>query len=223
MMWQGLFRRRAEPLHPPVRGKCGAGRHVVRSERLLLYTPLIALDVLGPAAAGSDVEAQRWLGFRDDQLVQHEDTRECFLYMRADDDLSGFAPRDRFKMMRKIEQHSERFVELTAVHVDDGRYAGATSVDLHTGEIGGWLAPGFRRQGLGVELFRAAVQLGHRHLGLEVVRAGAEPTNTPCRGALTAAGFASASGPTRFTLGDGREVDACWYRHRQKATSRCRS
>lgn len=41
-------------------------------------------------------------------------------------------------MMRKIEQYSERFIGLAAVHVDDGRYAGATSVDLHTGEIGGW-------------------------------------------------------------------------------------
>ncbi|MEU0436549.1 GNAT family protein [Streptomyces sp. NPDC006290] len=195
---------------------------MLRSERLLLYTPLIALDVLATAAAGSDAEAQRWLGFRTDQLVQHENAREWFLYMRADDDLSRFAPRDRFKMMRKIEQYSERFIGLAAVHVDDGRYAGATGVDLHTGEIGGWLAPGFRQQGLGVELFRAAVQLGHRHLGLEVVRAGTEPTNTACQGALTAAGFTPASGPPRSTLGDGREVDACWYEHRQEETSHYR-
>ncbi|MEU9139354.1 GNAT family N-acetyltransferase [Streptomyces sp. NPDC048404] len=195
---------------------------MVRSERLLFYTPLIALDVMAPAAAGSDAEAQRWLGCRTDELVQDEDTREMFLSMRADDDLSGFAPRDRFKMMRKLEKRSDGFIGLTAVHVADGRYAGSTSVDLRSGEIGGWLAPGFRRQGLGVELFRAAVQLGHRHLGLKVVRAGAEPTNNASRGALTAAGFVPAPGPTRFTLGDGREVDACWYQHRQEATSRCR-
>ncbi|MGW7611511.1 GNAT family N-acetyltransferase [Streptomyces sp. NPDC054766] len=196
---------------------------MLRSERLLLYTPLIALDLLGPAAAGSDAEAQRWLGSRTDELVQHEDAREGFLSMRADDDLSGFAPRDRFKLMRKIEQRSDGFIGLTAVHVADARYAGATSVDLRTGEIGGWLAPGFRRQGLGVELFRSAVQLGHRHLGLKAVRAGTEPTNTACRGALTAAGFTPAPGPTRFTMGNGREVDACWYQHRREATSRCRS
>jgi len=195
---------------------------VLRSERLLLYTPLIALDVMAPAAAGSDAEAQHWLGSRADELVQHEDTRELFLSMRADDDLSRFEARDRFKMMRKLEKHSDGFVQLTAVHAADGRYAGATSVGLESGEIGGWLAPGYRRQGLGVELFRAAVQLGHRHLGLKVVRAGAEPTNSASRGALTAAGFTPASGPTRFTLGDGREVDACWYQHRQEATSRCR-
>lgn len=221
-MWQALFRRAAGPLHPPVHGRCGAGRHVLRSERLLLYTPLIALDVMAPAAAGSDAEAQRWLGSRTDELVRHEDTRELLLSMRADNDLSGFAPRDRFKMMRKLEKRSDGFVGLTAVHVADGRYAGATSVDLDSGEIGGWLAPGYRRQGLGVELFRAAVQLGHRHLGLRVVRAGAEPANSASRGALRAAGFTPAPGLARFTLGDGREIDACWYQHRQEATTRCR-
>ncbi|MFJ7967241.1 GNAT family N-acetyltransferase [Streptomyces sp. NPDC096324] len=221
-MWQALFRRPAESIYPRVRGKCGAGRHVVRSERLLLYTPLIALDLMAPAAAGSDAEAQRWLGSRPDELVRHEETRELFLSMRADDDLSGFAPRDRFKMMRKLEKRSDGFFALTAVHVADGRYAGATSVDLRSGEIGGWLAPDFRRQGLGAELFRSAVQFGHRHLGLKVVRAGAEPTNSASRGALTAAGFTPAPGPARFTLGDGREIDACWYQHRQEATSRCR-
>ncbi|MGW1068326.1 GNAT family N-acetyltransferase [Streptomyces aureus] len=124
--------------------------------------------------------------------------------------------------MRKLENGSDPFVELTAVHRADGRFAGATSVNLKSGEIGGWLAPGYRRQGLGVELFRAAIQLGHRHLGFNVVRAGAEPTNKPSREALEAAGFAAVPGPPRFTLGDGREVDACWYQHRQEATSRCR-
>ncbi|MEU9386979.1 GNAT family N-acetyltransferase [Streptomyces sp. NPDC048279] len=196
---------------------------MLRSERLLLYTPLIALDVMASAAAGSDAEAQRWLGSRSDEIVQHEDTRELFLSMRADDDLSGFEARDRLKMMRKLEIPIDGVVvRLTAVHVADGRYAGTTSVGLETGEIGGWLAPGYRRQGLGVELFRAAVQLGHRHLGLKVVRAGAEPTNNASRGALAAAGFTPAPGPPRFTLGDGREIDACWYQHRQEATSHCR-
>ncbi|WP_406835010.1 GNAT family N-acetyltransferase (plasmid) [Streptomyces sp. AHU1] len=195
---------------------------MLRSERLLLYTPLIALDFMASAAAGSDAEAQRWLGSRSDELVQNEDTRELFLSMRADDDLSGFEARDRLKMMRKLELGSDRFVQLTAVHRADGRYAGATSINLESGEIGGWLAPAYRRQGLGIELFRAAVQLGHRHLGLNVVRAGAEPTNKASREALEAAGFTPVSGPPRFTLGDGREIDACWYQHRQEATSRCR-
>ncbi|MFJ8143242.1 GNAT family N-acetyltransferase [Streptomyces sp. NPDC096013] len=196
---------------------------MLRSERLLFYTPLIALDVIAPAAARSDAEAQRWLGSRSDELVQHEDTREVLLSMRADDDLSRFEARDRLTMMRKLEKHSDGVVRLTAVHLADGRYAGATITRLESGEIGGWLAPGYRRQGLGAELFRAAAQLGHRHLGLKVVRAGAEPTNTASRGALTTAGFTPAPGPARFTLGDGREVDTCWYEHVQDATSHCRS
>ncbi|MEV6196550.1 GNAT family protein [Streptomyces sp. NPDC051920] len=195
---------------------------MLRSERLLLYTPLIALDVWVPAAARSDAEAQHWLGLKTDEVVQDEEVRELFLSIHADNDLSGFAPRDRFKMMRKVEKGSGDFVELTAVHMADGRYAGATSVSLQSGEIGGWLAPDFRGQGLGGELFRSAVQLGHRHLGLKIVRAGAEPTNKASRGALTTAGFTPASGPARLTLGDGREIDTCWYEHRQEATARCR-
>ncbi|MFJ3422443.1 GNAT family N-acetyltransferase [Streptomyces sp. NPDC086082] len=194
---------------------------MLRSERLLLYTPLIGLDVLAPAAAASDAEAQRWLGSRADELVQHEDTREILLSMRADDDLSWFEARDRLTMMRKLENPSDGIVRLTAVHLADGTYAGATNVRLESGEIGGWLAPGYRRQGLGVELFRAAVQLGHGHLGLKVVRAGAEPTNSASRGALTTVGFTPATGPARFTLGDGREVDTCWYQHVQDRTSHC--
>ncbi|MEV7324583.1 GNAT family N-acetyltransferase [Streptomyces sp. NPDC093970] len=196
---------------------------MLRSERLLLYTPLIALDVMASAAAGSDAEAQRWLGSRSDDIVQHEDTRELFLSMRADDDLSGFEARDRLRMMRKVEAPSDGLVvQLTAVHVADGRYAGTTGLVLETGEIGGWLAPGYRRQGLGVELFGAAVQLAHRHLGLKVVRAGAEPTNDASRGALAGAGFTPAAGPPSTILADGREIDASWYQHRQEATSRCR-
>ncbi|MGW1534516.1 GNAT family N-acetyltransferase [Streptomyces aureus] len=189
---------------------------------MLLYTPVIALDVMASAAAGSDAEAQRWLGSRTDELVQHEDTRELFLSIRADDDLSGFEARDRLKMMRRLEPGSDGFVQLTAVHAADGRYAGATIINLKSGEIGGWLAPSYRRQGLGIELFRAAVQLGHRHLGIKVVRAGAEPTNSASRGALAAVGFTAAPGPTRFTLGDGREIDACWYQHAQESTALCR-
>ncbi|MFG2455002.1 GNAT family N-acetyltransferase [Streptomyces sp. NPDC048512] len=195
---------------------------MVRSERLLLYTPLIALDVIAPAAARSDAQAQRWLGSRTEDTVQNEDAREVFLSMRADDDLSEFETRARLVMMRKVEKPTDGVVQLTAVHVADGRYAGATTVSLESGEIGGWLAPDYRRQGLGVELFRAAVQLGHRHLGLKVVRAGAEPTNDACRSALAKAGFTPAPGPARFTLGDGREIDATWHQHRQEATSRCR-
>ncbi|MFJ8141199.1 GNAT family N-acetyltransferase [Streptomyces sp. NPDC096013] len=196
---------------------------MLRSERLLFYTPFIALDVIAPAAASSDAEAQRWLGSRTEELVQDEDTRQVLLSMRADDDLSRFEARDRLTMMRKLEEHSDGVVRLTAVHLADGRYAGATIMRLESGEIGGWLAPGYRRQGLGIELFRAAVQLGHQHLGLKVVRAGAEPTNAASRGALTTAGFTPAPGPSRFTLGDGREVDTRWYQHVQDTASRCRS
>ena len=195
---------------------------MLRTERLLLYTPLIAQDVIACAAVGSDSEAQRWLGDRADNVVHDAYSREVFLSMRADDDLSRFETRDRLRLMRKIDKPSNGIAQLTAVHLADGRYAGTTTVSLASGEIGGVLAPGYRRQGLGVELFRGALQFGHRHLGLAVMRAGAEPTNRASRQALTTAGFTPAAGPPRFTLGDGRTIDACWYQHQQKATSHCR-
>jgi hypothetical protein len=39
------------------------------------------------------------------------------------------------------------------------RYAGMVSISLDTCELGGWLAPGYRSQGLGAELFSAAGRL----------------------------------------------------------------
>ncbi|MGW2933351.1 GNAT family N-acetyltransferase [Streptomyces sp. NPDC001156] len=96
-------------------------------------------------------------------------------------------------------------------------------MDPETGEIGGWLAPHARGQGLGAELFRAVANLGHAHLGLQIVRAGHETTNTASARALAGAGFVADEGPSRHTLRNGREIDARWLWHTAaEPVSRCR-
>ncbi|MGW1290972.1 GNAT family N-acetyltransferase, partial [Streptomyces sp. NPDC002586] len=100
--------------------------------------------------------------------------------------------------------------------------AGALELEHRTGEMGGWLAPACRGQGLGAELFRAGATLAHTHAGLATVRAGAEPGNTASRRALAHAGFVPDKGPPRHTLPDGRVVEAVWHRHDSAAASRCR-
>ncbi|MEU6549001.1 GNAT family protein [Streptomyces sp. NPDC046915] len=112
---------------------------------------------------------------------------------------------------------------LIGVRLDDGRHAGATEVDTATAQIGGWLAPDARGQGLGTELFGAAALLGHAHLGLRTVRAGCEPTNTASARAPAKAGFVADDGPPRHTLRDGREIDARRLPHTARGpTSHCR-
>jgi RimJ/RimL family protein N-acetyltransferase len=110
---------------------------------------------------------------------------------------------------------------LIAVDKASGRLAGGLGLDRDTGEVGGWLAPGFRGRGLGSSLFAGAAQFGHQHLGLASLTAGTEPGNHACVAGLTSAGFIPAPGPSTHTLPDGRVVPARWFRH-EAVASRCR-
>ncbi|MEW1773188.1 GNAT family protein [Streptomyces sp. NPDC086777] len=210
MVWSRLRRGRTAAPRLPLPGPCRHGRHTLRTERLLLYTPENALDLVAAAAAASDPEAQRWLGWGD-RVVADADDRDAVLRLVPGDTealrRSGFL---RNLLDRACEPVAGEEEFLVGVRLDDGRYAGFTGVHAGTGEIGGWLAPAARGQGLGAELFRAAAVLGHGHLGLRTVRAGHEPANTASRRALARAGFVAADGPPRHTLPDGREIDARW-------------
>ncbi|MEU9345441.1 GNAT family protein [Streptomyces sp. NPDC048278] len=217
MVWSRFRRGRTAAPRLPLPGPCGHRRHTLRTERLLLYTPETTLDLAAAAAAASDPEAQRWLGWGD-IIVADADVRAALLRLRpgdiGDTGGTGAPPTSRLLqnlLARPFEPHVGDGAEvLVGVRLDDGRYAGCTMLHPDTGEIGGWLAPEARGLGLGAELFRAAAVLGHGHLGMRTVRAGHEPENTASGRALAKAGFVAADGPPRHTLPNGREIDARW-------------
>ncbi|MFJ3306764.1 GNAT family N-acetyltransferase [Streptomyces sp. NPDC086549] len=222
MVWSRLRRGRAKS-KLPLPGVCGHRRHTLRTERLLLYTPETWLDLAAALAAAADPEAQRWLGW-DKNILTDAQARETLLQLRpGDTDALRSSPFARSLLVRPVEPRADLAETLVGVRLSDGRYAGTTELHPGTGEIGGWLAPHSRGQGLGAELFGAAALLGHAHLGLETVRAGHETTNTASARALAAAGFVAGDGPPRHTLADGREIDSLWLRHTATGpTSRCR-
>lgn len=219
MVWSRLRRGRPRP-RLPLPGVCGHRRHTLRTERLLLYTPETTQDVAAALAAASDPEAQRWLGWDEGIMSAH--VREAVLQLRPGDPDSRLpSPVARRLVAGAFEPRPDQGELLIAVSVDDGRYAGAASLDAGTGQIGGWLAPHARGRGLGSELFGAAVLLGHAHLGLQTVRAGHESANTASARTLAYVGFVADDGPPRHTLPNGRETEARWLRHTAPA-SRCR-
>ncbi|MFC8246195.1 hypothetical protein [Streptomyces chartreusis] len=73
---------------------------------------------------------------------------------------------------------------LVWVRRDTGRCAGYLELDYDRGDIGGFLAPDHRGQGLDAGLFLPGVELAHGHAGLPTVRAGAAAANPACRRAL---------------------------------------
>ncbi|MET8632305.1 GNAT family protein [Streptomyces sp. NPDC004074] len=220
MVWSRLRRRRAAP-GLPLPGVCGHRRHTLRTGRLLLYSLETWLDLAAALAAASDPEAQRWLGW-DEHIMTDPKLREVYVHLRPGDiDSRSSYPAVRRLLSHPVEPRPDKAVALIGVRVDDGRYAGFTELDPDTGQIGGWLAPHARGQGLGVELFGAAASLGHTHLGLRTVRAGHEPANTASARALAGAGFVADDGPPRHTLPNGREIDACWLRHTAPGPTSC--
>ncbi|MGQ5633439.1 MULTISPECIES: GNAT family N-acetyltransferase [unclassified Streptomyces] len=221
MGWSLIRRRRAAPAVLPVPGRCGpeAGRHVLATERLLLFTPRTRLDVAAALAACADAEAQRWLGTQADEVLPDPGLRRALLAWRPAGEDGRRVPR---KLARPYVPGPDDPLLLVCVRRSDLGYAGALELEPRTGEVGGWLAPACRGQGLGAELFRAGAVLAHAHAGLATVRAGAEPGNTASRRALARAGFVRAEGPPRHTLPDGRVVETVWHRHDSPAASRCR-
>ncbi|WP_189955150.1 GNAT family N-acetyltransferase [Streptomyces alanosinicus] len=220
MVWS-LIRRRRAASAPPLPGHCRpeAGLHVLATERLLLFTPRTRLDVAAALAACADAEAQRWLGTQADEVLPDARTRRALLAWRPAGDDGRRVPRE---LARPYAPGPDGPLLLVCVRRSDLGYAGALELEHRTGEMGGWLAPACRGQGLGAELFRAGVTLAHTHAGLSTVRAGAEPGNTASRRALVHAGFVPDEGPPRHTLPDGRVVEAVWHRHDSAAAARCR-
>jgi RimJ/RimL family protein N-acetyltransferase len=160
-------------------------------------------DLLAACAAASDDQAQRWLGWRPEQLIA-EQHRAALLARRP-----GTGTR----------WASDPWL-LIAIDRASGRLAGAASVNQEH-QIGGWLGQQFRDHGLGRELFLGIATFAHHHLGMATVRAGVEPANTASVSALTSAGFVTTSGPTTHRLPDSRTVPAQWFRHDTEHPTAC--
>ncbi|GHI03843.1 hypothetical protein AQI88_08770 [Streptomyces cellostaticus] len=215
MIWSLVRRSRAGL---PAPGQCAPGRHVLATERLLLFTPRTLLDVAAALAASADAEAQRWLGNQTDRIAPDPGTRRVLLEWRPAGDDGRRVPR---RLAKPFTPGPDDPVFLVCVRRADLSYAGALQLEHRAGEMGGWLAPRCRGQGLGAELFRAGAVLAHTHAGMSTVRAGAETGNAASRRALARAGFVPDEGPPRHTLPDGRVIDSVWLRHDATAASHC--
>ncbi|GGO06826.1 hypothetical protein GCM10011574_19790 [Microbispora bryophytorum] len=159
-------------------------------------------------ASASDYEAQYRLGWNATHIVS-EPRRSQLLD-------TGSRRRGR------IMQFKDAWY-LHGVDSYTGQHAGMVSVGRqpHGYEIGGWLAPAFRRHRLGSELYGAALTLAHEHLGIATVVAGAENTNTACRRALETAGFVAMQRAPVHVLPNGRMVNSSWYAHTASTPRRC--
>ncbi|MEY9876139.1 RimJ/RimL family protein N-acetyltransferase [Streptacidiphilus sp. MAP12-33] len=172
-------------------------------------------DVIGYAAAYAgawDPDALSWLGWPE--RPQAELVHWLLDVTDLNRDQRSRELPASFRTVRQWRRKNSAFFAL--IDPADGRCAGAVSVDTRNGEVGGWLAPGFRGSGLGTELFRAGARIAHDQLRLPTARAGTQRTNAPCRRALQAAGFTPTDGPAHHTLPDGRTVEARWYAHQAR-------
>ena len=141
-----------------------------------------------------DDEAQRWLGWTDEQ--RQLDTRT--------------SP-DHIDLLRTmIGTASYSRMTFTGYETVSGRMVGSLSLYWNgtAFEIGGTVVREARNLGYGTKLMDAACHIAHRHFGLIDVHAGCEPTNTASIRWLAKSGFQQIPGPDRHTLPDGRVVDA---------------
>lgn len=178
---------------------------MLETARLLLRSPG-EHDQTVISASGSDPAAQRWLGWAPDTVMDEKD-RERILARRP-----GQGPLTR----------PAGWLSLLAIDKESGLAAGYALV--HPAEPvqgGAHLAPRFRGRGYGTELFTAATEFAHQHLGFPAVVAGTAADNLASRRALRAAGYTQASGPATHVLPDGRVVGVTWARHESAEPALC--
>ncbi|MGW2935989.1 hypothetical protein ACWDA7_29950, partial [Streptomyces sp. NPDC001156] len=129
MVWSRLRQRRERPTPKlPLPGPCRHRRHTLRTERLLLYTPETVMDFAAVAAAASDPEARRWLGWgKDEGVVTDAHVREAVLQLLpGDTDFLRSSPLAQRLLAHPFDPRVDQGEALIGVRLDDGRYAGFT-------------------------------------------------------------------------------------------------
>ncbi|MBR7828535.1 GNAT family N-acetyltransferase [Actinospica sp. MGRD01-02] len=183
----------------------------MRTASLVLRTPTHREAKIAMAGA-SDDEAQRWLGWEQKDVCPEPHRATLLSASVNEGDRPERSVDAAFWALIAIDPGRLAIAGLVGfVHSPDGLY----------NHVGGHLAPQYRGRGLGRELFAAALVLGHQHLGIEVIRAGAESSNIASRKSLEAAGFRPVHGAPAHSLPNGRVIAACWYEHAARA-SKCR-
>lgn len=178
---------------------------MLETARLVLRSPA-EHDEKIISASGSDSAAQQWLGWAPDAIMPAEH-------------------RDRL-LARPPAQgavtQASGWMALIAIDKDSGLFAGYAIVYLaEQVQGGGHLAPRFRGLGYGTELFAAATEFAHHHLGFGSVTVGTATDNLASRRALRAAGYTPVSGPGTHVLPDRRVVPVVWARHESAEPARC--
>jgi RimJ/RimL family protein N-acetyltransferase len=183
--------------------RCGRHRHLVRWGPLLLRTAGLE-DMMAGLAAASDDQAQRWLGWRAEQICPEPLRTRCLETAPRDDRAEGGGTTGSHEYFAALDRGTGRLLGMVGI-----TFAG----DRRRHELGGWLAPAGRGRGLGAEMFRAAAHLAHEHLGIAELSAGTEESNIACRRSLVAAGFGPGNGPDPHILPNGRAIVSRWFQH----------
>ncbi|WP_368862513.1 GNAT family N-acetyltransferase [Frankia sp. Mgl5] len=206
MVLRALWRELTDP-------GCGGRSHVLRTENLYFRTP-IAWDLPAAQAAALDDDAQYRLGW----TTPGEATPSGPARTRALNTAPAVATGHR-------RAHPTLPYGLVALTSRRDRYVGLVALkhDPGTCEVGGYLAPAFRGQGLGRELFGAGLRLAHEHLGTATVTAECEIDNVAATRSLCSIGFVPSRDPEPRELPNGRVVIGCRFRRSTTAPTRCRA
>jgi RimJ/RimL family protein N-acetyltransferase len=169
--------------------------------------PELTDPLTGPGAA------LRLAAERDipETLIAHQDDEE--LYLR----LGTRRPPSGAELGRRTEQLPSELAAGTGVWltiVRPGADECVGQIDVHTvdwdhgrAELGIWVAPGLRGQGLGTAALRLAGPWLIEECGLDRIQMLTEPDNAPMRAAARAAGFTEEGVLRAYTLEHGHRVD----------------
>ncbi|GAA2099498.1 GNAT family N-acetyltransferase [Actinomadura alba] len=184
-------------------GRCGRRRHLVRCGPILLRTAGLE-DMLAGLAAASDDRAQRWLGWRAEQICPEPLRTRCLESAPRGDRAAGAGKTGSHDYFAALDRGTGLLVGMVGI---------VFAPDRRRHELGGWLAPASRGRGLGAEMFQAAARLAHEHLGIGELSAGTEEANIASQRSLITAGFGPGSGPDPHVLPNGRAIASRWFQH----------